>query len=88
MERLLKTVQYLSLISLIKPTTVYILAHHWHNLTALSKVPWNEQSSAGILSRYSFQNSRQSDNDNYPYYNTSESLHVFTKCSGTFQKLA
>ena len=39
MERLLKTVQYLSLISLIKPTTVYILAHHWHNLTALSKVP-------------------------------------------------
>ena len=49
MERLLKTVQYLSLISLIKPTTVYILAHHWHNLTALSKVPWNEQSSAGIL---------------------------------------
>ena len=41
-ERILKAVQYLYLINLIKPNTVYILAHHWHNLTVVSKVHWNE----------------------------------------------
>ena len=48
---------YLSSINLIKPNTftVYILDHHRRNLTAVSKVPWNEQSSAVTLSRYSFQ---------------------------------
>ena len=61
-ERILKAVQYLSLINLIKPAKVYVLAHHWHNLTAVSKVPWKEQSSAGTLSQYS------SNNNNYYYH--------------------
>ena len=76
-ENLLKAAQYLLLTNLIKPTTVCISpAHHWHNLTAVSKVPWNEQSSTVTLSRYSFQNSRYSNNNNYSYYYTSESsLH-------------
>ena len=61
-ERILKAVQYLSLINLIKPAKVYVLAHHWHNLTAVSKVPWKEQSSVGTLSQYS------SNNNNYYYH--------------------
>ena len=61
-ERILKAVQYLSLIKLIKPAKVYVLAHHWHNLTAVSKVPWKEQSSVGTLSQYS------SNNNNYYYH--------------------
>ena len=85
--RLLKAVQYLSLINLIKPATVYMPAHRWHNLTAVSRVPWNEQSSAVTFSRYSSQNSRRSDNNNYSYYYIDESLYIFKKCSGTFQKL-
>ena len=59
---------------------------HWQIYTAVSKVPWNEQYSAVTLSRYNFQNSLRSDN-NYSYYYISESLKIFTKCSGTFQKL-
>ena len=50
-EHLLKAAQHLLLINLIKPTTVCISpAHHWHNLTAVSKVLWNEQSSTVTLS--------------------------------------
>ena len=39
MEQLFKAVHKLLLINLIKHTTVYIVAHHWHNLTAVPKVP-------------------------------------------------
>ena len=51
MEQLYKAVNNLLLINLIKHTTVYIVAHHWHNLTAVPKVPLNKQSCAVTLSR-------------------------------------
>ena len=85
-KRLLEAVQYLSLINLTKHTTVYILANHWQNLTAVSKVPWSEQSSSVTLSRYGFQNSRRSDNNNYFYYYIRESSYIFTKCSGSLHE--
>ena len=63
-ERLLKAVQLLSLAYLLKPTTVYILAHDWHKLTVVSKVRWNEQSSTVALYRYSFLNTELVTPDN------------------------
>ena len=79
-ERLLKAVQLLSLAYLLKPTTVYILAHDWHKLTVVSKVRWNEQSSTVALYRYSFlntelvtpDNNNNNNNNLYNYYLTPE----------------
>ena len=48
------------------------------------KLPALEWAIFGGNSRYSFQNSRRSDNNNSYYFYVSESLYLFTKCSGAF----
>lgn len=66
---------------------LHILLFHWHNLTAISKVSWKyEKSSAVTLSWHSFQNSCCSCQQQLLLLHISESLCVFSKCSGTFEK--
>ena len=82
----LMAVQYLSSINLLKPTTVYSLAHCWAKHTVFFQ-PFLKFASFhySSLSRYSFLHSRS-----LPTTTTTATLtefpHTFTKCSRSLKK--